>query len=91
MRNSESIPAHIYHALASENSCRALTAISTDKVYTQRQLKLIEDAKSNYKKYGFDALIYLNMVDANIDGPDYSLQSPNDFSSFYETEEASEL
>ncbi len=34
---------------------------------------IIKDALNSYKKLGFDALIYLNMVDANINGPDYRL------------------
>lgn len=40
------------------------------------QHDLIKDALANYKKLGFKALIYLNMVDANINGPDYILNDP---------------
>lgn len=34
---------------------------------------LINDALDSYKQLGFGALIYLNMVDANINGPNYTL------------------
>ena len=37
---------------------------------------IVKDALKTYRELGFDALIYLNMVDANIKGPDYRL---NDF------------
>lgn len=41
------------------------------------QSRLIEDALKSYKKLGFSSLIYLNMVDANINGPDYRLNNPS--------------
>jgi beta-mannanase len=44
---------------------------------------MIDEATSQYKQLGFSALIYLNMVDANIQGPDYHLDSANDFGSFF--------
>lgn len=41
----------------------------------QFQDTLIADSLSNYAKYGFNAIIYLNLIDANIVGPDYRLHS----------------
>lgn len=43
------------------------------------QKKLISDAVNSFSGLGYKALIYLNMKDANIIGPDYSLRSINDF------------
>jgi cellulose synthase/poly-beta-1,6-N-acetylglucosamine synthase-like glycosyltransferase/beta-mannanase len=49
----------------------------SDKAYQQ---KLINDAIEQYNNLGFSALVYLNMADANIIGPDYRLNSPQEFS-----------
>jgi hypothetical protein len=45
----------------------------------KNQKLIIEDALRSYKSLGFSALIYLDMKDANISGPNYSLSSPNEF------------
>lgn len=37
------------------------------------QRQLVEDALAHYKDMGFDALVYLNIADSNITGPDYHL------------------
>lgn len=37
------------------------------------QTRLVKDALRSYKKLGFSTLVYLNMIDANINGPDYRL------------------
>jgi hypothetical protein len=50
------------------------------------QQRLIDDAASQYQRLGFKELIYLNMTDANINGPDYRLDSANDFSSKFITQ-----
>jgi cellulose synthase (UDP-forming) len=47
------------------------------------QLQLINEALSQYKDLGFSSIVYLNLIDANIVGPDYSLNSANDFGSFF--------
>jgi len=43
------------------------------------QTTLINEAKAQYAGDGFKALIYLNIVDANISGPDYRLDSTQSF------------
>jgi S-methylmethionine-dependent homocysteine/selenocysteine methylase len=53
------------------------------RVNKANQAAIINEAINQYKQLGFTALIYLNMVDANITGPDYSLDSVNDFGSFF--------
>ena len=53
--------------------------------YSQHQL--IQDALSSYRDLGYDALIYLSMKDANIDGPDYTLDDINSFGSLFATKE----
>lgn len=52
------------------------------------QKQLISEATQEYKQRGYQALIYLNMIDANINGPDYRLDSLNDFGSFYDSQES---
>ncbi len=47
------------------------------------QQTLIDDGLKNYKSMGFDSLVYLSMVDANVVGPDYHLQSPSEFSNLF--------
>ncbi len=47
------------------------------------QEKLISEATGEYDKLGFKSLVYLNMPDANITGPDYSLNSINDFGGIF--------
>lgn len=44
------------------------------------QAAIISEAKSKYKEEGFEALIYLNIADSNISGPDYRLSSSDIFS-----------
>lgn len=51
-----------------------------NEVYQQQ---LINNALANYKSLGFSALIYLNMKDANITGPNYTLHSPAEFGDLY--------
>lgn len=38
------------------------------------QQQLISDAVASHKDLGFEALVYLNIPDSNIDGPDYHLE-----------------
>jgi cellulose synthase (UDP-forming) len=47
------------------------------------QMQLINQAISQYHQFGFSAIVYLNLVDSNIVGPDYTLTSINDFGSFF--------
>jgi cellulose synthase (UDP-forming) len=47
------------------------------------QQELINQAMQQYDSLGFKALVYLNMADANINGPDYRLQDKNEFGSFF--------
>ncbi len=47
------------------------------------QKQFINDALNTYQALGFKSLIYLNLKDANIAGPDYRLPSVNDFGNFY--------
>lgn len=47
------------------------------------QLQLINQALAQYKDSGFSAIIYLNIKDSNIVGPDYTLSSINDFGSLF--------
>lgn len=49
-----------------------------DKEY---QARLIKDAVDNYQTYGFSALIYINLTDSNINGPDYSFEHVADLTS----------
>jgi beta-mannanase len=51
------------------------------------QAKLIEDAIANYARLGYSALIYLNLKDANIPGPDYSLDAINGFGDLFKDPE----
>jgi len=44
------------------------------------QSNLIQQAVGQYQQLGFQALVYLNISDANITGPDYRLDSSNTFS-----------
>jgi cellulose synthase (UDP-forming) len=37
------------------------------------QTSLLKDTLRHYRSYGYDALIYLNIPDSNINGPDYRL------------------
>lgn len=39
------------------------------------QRRVIEQSVSNYKSAGFQSLVYLNIPDSNIDGPDYSIDN----------------
>jgi len=57
-----------------------LGAGSSDPVF---QTELINDALHKYQSLGFQTLIYLNMKDANIQGPDYSLRSIHDFAGIF--------
>jgi cellulose synthase (UDP-forming) len=50
------------------------------------QLQLINEAETQYKELGFSSVVYLNLVDANIVGPDYTLNSINDFGNFFRTD-----
>lgn len=52
---------------------------NADPIYQQQ---LITQALNEYKDMGFSALIYLNMVDANIVGPNYTLYNLNEFGDF---------
>lgn len=54
------------------------------KANPKNQALLIGDALANYQKLGFKALVYLDLADANIAGPDYRLGALNDFYPFYE-------
>lgn len=47
------------------------------------QKELIDDALASYRQFGYSKLIYLNMVDANIVGPDYHLHDVNDFGGLF--------
>ena len=49
---------------------------SADPVFQQN---LINDALANHKAMGFDSLLYLNISDSNIVGPDYRLASSTYF------------
>jgi cellulose synthase (UDP-forming) len=42
------------------------------------QRQLITDAVNTYQGYGFAALIYINIPDSNIPGPDYSFDDPSE-------------
>jgi cellulose synthase (UDP-forming) len=44
---------------------------------------LIDQAIKEFQPLGFNTLVYLNMTDANINGPDYKLNDVNDFGSFF--------
>lgn len=50
---------------------------------TKYQQALINDALKSYKTMGFKALVYLNMKDANIKGPDYTLHKISEFADIY--------
>jgi cellulose synthase (UDP-forming) len=39
------------------------------------QRALVQDALASYRALGYDALLYLNIIDSNITGPDYRLSS----------------
>jgi cellulose synthase (UDP-forming) len=41
--------------------------------YPEFQAELIRQAVTSYKSYGFSALLYLDIADSNINGPDYRL------------------
>lgn len=56
------------------------------KANRDAQLQLINQAISQYNELGFTAVVYLNLVDANIVGPDYTLTSINDFGNFFKTD-----
>jgi hypothetical protein len=43
------------------------------------QQELINEAVSDYQQLGYGVLIYLNISDANIQGPDYRLNPSNNF------------
>lgn len=47
------------------------------------QQQLIRQASSQFRANGFQALLYLDMKDANLNGPDYRLISPNDFTHLF--------
>lgn len=47
------------------------------------QQQLIQQASSQFRADGFQALLYLDMKDANLNGPDYRLISPNDFTHLF--------
>ncbi len=54
------------------------------RVNRKNQRKLIDDSLSNYDSLGFSSLVYLDLRDANIVGPDYRLNSINDFGSLFD-------
>ena len=47
------------------------------------QEDLIQQAKLSFTEYGYEALIYIDLIDANIVGPDYRLASVHDFGNFF--------
>lgn len=47
------------------------------------QKQLITDALEHYRQLGYDALLYIDMKDANIQEPDYSLFDINDFGQLF--------
>jgi cellulose synthase (UDP-forming) len=49
----------------------------------KNQQIIIADALNNYESLGFESLVYLNLIDANIVGPDYRLDSLNEFANIY--------
>jgi cellulose synthase (UDP-forming) len=51
-----------------------------DPVY---QKQLVDDALNTYQSLGYSKLIYLNMVDANIVGPNYHLDNLNEFGGLF--------
>ena len=53
------------------------------KANQAQQQIVIDDALKSYKTYGYDSLIYLNMKDANIEGPDYRLSDINNFADLF--------
>jgi cellulose synthase (UDP-forming) len=53
------------------------------KANRENQKLLIADALENYGQLGFAALVYLNLKDANIVGPDYGLEAVNDFAALF--------
>jgi cellulose synthase (UDP-forming) len=55
------------------------------KANRDAQKQLINEAVTQYKDLGFSSVVYLNLVDANIIGPDYTLNSINDFGDFFKT------
>lgn len=48
------------------------------------QTRLIQEAKAKYQTYGYGAIIYLNIKDSNITGPDYRLKSSANFMTLFE-------
>ncbi len=55
--------------------------VGTSNVAYQQQL--INDSLKSYKQLGFSALLYLNMKDANLNGPNYSLHSLEQFGDLF--------
>ncbi len=51
-----------------------------DIAYQQR---LVKDALDNFKGAGYSALVYLNIPDSNIVGPDYHLQNLSEFADLF--------
>ncbi|HUP26648.1 MAG TPA: glycosyltransferase family 2 protein [Candidatus Limnocylindrales bacterium] len=53
-------------------------------MYDERyQQSLINDAVNNFKNDGYSALVYLNIPDSNIVGPDYHLRNLSEFSDLF--------
>jgi cellulose synthase (UDP-forming) len=47
------------------------------------QSTVINDAISNYQELGYKSLLYINLTDANILGPDYRLRNIDDFGNLF--------
>ena len=69
--------------LAQYNKPLWIVEFGVGKANRDDQKQLIIEALSEYTDLGFSSVVYLNLVDSNIVGPDYTLSSPNDFGSFF--------
>jgi cellulose synthase (UDP-forming) len=45
----------------------------------ETQSELIAEAVAGFEDFGYETLVYIDMVDANINGPNYRLASPNSY------------
>jgi len=72
--------------LAQYNKPMWIVEFGVGKANRDDQKQLINEALAQYKSLGFSSVVYLNLIDSNIVGPDYTLSSVNDFGSLFKTQ-----